>query len=64
MYRRKKEPEEYGYMDRDEDDFLEEDQDEMESGMIDRQKGRRLIAGCSTVSSYPPVRLVITGKRQ
>lgn len=39
-------------MERDEDDFLEEEQDEMESGMIDRQKGRRLIAGCSTVSVH------------
>lgn len=49
---RKKEPEEYGgYMERDEDDFLGEEEDEVESdGMIDRQKGRRLIPGCSTVS--------------
>ena len=39
-------------MERDEDDFLddEEDTDDAESGgMIDRQKGRRLIPGCSTV---------------
>lgn len=38
-------------MERDEDDFLGEEEDEVESdGMIDRQKGRRLIPGCSTVS--------------
>lgn len=36
-------------MERDEDDFLEEEEDEMQDGMIDRQKGRRLISGCSTV---------------
>ncbi|CAM9248048.1 unnamed protein product [Ectocarpus fasciculatus] len=51
--KRKKEPEEYGYMERDEDDFLgEEEEDEIESdGMVDRQKGRRLIPGCSTAGS-------------
>lgn len=44
----KKEPD-YGYGEKDEEDYLDEE-DEEEVGMIDRQKGRRLIGGCSTVS--------------
>ena len=37
--------------DEDDDDFLEEEEEGMEGkGMIDRQRGRRLIPGCSTVS--------------
>ncbi|CAM9763675.1 unnamed protein product [Pylaiella littoralis] len=49
--KRKKEPDEYGYIERDEDDFLEDQEDEMQDGMIDRQKGRRLISGCSTAAA-------------
>eukprot|EP00752_Nemacystus_decipiens_P003968 g3634.t1 len=53
--KRNKETDEYGY-ERDEDDFLDDDEerDDMESGgsgMIDRQRGRRLIPGCSTAAS-------------
>lgn len=45
---------EYGYAERDEDDEFDEDEEEAEEeddGMIDRQKGRRLIKGFSTVSA-------------
>lgn len=44
---------EYGYAERDEEDEFDEDEEEAEEeddGMIDRQKGRRLIKGFSTVS--------------
>lgn len=36
-------------MDREDDEYVDEE-DEAETGMIDRQKGRRLTNGCSTVS--------------
>lgn len=54
---RRMESDEYGYLDKDErdddDDFLDDEEREREDterdGMVDRQKGRRLISGCSTV---------------
>lgn len=45
---------EYGYAERDEEEEFDEDEEEAEEeddGMIDRQKGRRLIKGFSTVSA-------------
>lgn len=36
-------------MEREDDEYIDEE-DEAEVGMIDRQKGRRLTNGCSTVS--------------
>lgn len=36
-------------MEREDDEYIDEE-DEAETGMIDRQKGRRLTNGCSTVS--------------
>lgn len=45
---RVQEEEDYGYSDRDEYDDEEEEEEEI--GMIDRNKGRRLVQGCSTVS--------------
>ena len=53
---RKKEELDLGYMERQEDGYLEhDDQDDHddETGVIDRTKGRRIKKGCSTVMILP-----------